>query len=606
MLRNLTIIDEAQKDIRKRYGITIPLWTEEILNDRDSLEMIGRGDTNGVFQLESDGMKSFMQQLKPSCFEDIIAGVSLYRPGPMDFIPDYIKGKKDPSSITYQVPQLEPILAPTYGCIVYQEQVMQIVRSLAGFSLGRADLVRKGMSKKKQEIMDEEMPHFINGDESLGIKGCTGNGISSEDATKIWASMVDFAKYAFNKSHAAAYAAISMQTAYLKCHYPAEFAAGLLTSVMDKTEKLTVYVNEFRKKGYTIETPDINTSMDSFTVTDESHISYGLASIKDVGSDAIKSAIKEREQNGPYKGLYDFMERNIKDCNRKMAEALVHAGAFDFTGYSRKASAMAIETISSSIRDGMKKNIQGQISLFDYAQDTGMEFGSQESCIRDCPEYSPFELISLEKEVTGSYLSRHPLDSFKAYLEYFHTLPSVKIWDIQDISRNAFYCFAGIIMRKKVVYTKSKGEPMAFLTLDDKEGSLNAVVFPHAYELFRDILEENKPVLIYGNVTEKDGERSVSASRIIDLTDRPCDIRIDFTSPDDLARHAQELNTFLRSMPPAGEVYALVRIYVGGMRYQCFETTITKELTERAASLLGQDRAKAMLSRVIAPKQVWR
>ena len=245
MLRNLTIIDIAQKEIKKRTGKDIPLWDESILNDKKALNMIASGDTDGVFQLESDGMKKFMRQLQPDCFEDIIAGVALYRPGPMDYIPDYIQNKHNPNDIKYITPELESILAPTYGIIVYQEQVMLIVQKLAGFSMGRADVVRKAMGKKKQEIMDQEGPHFINGDKELNIEGCTGRGISEEAAQKIWNQMVDFAKYAFNKSHAAAYAAISMQTAYLKANYPLEFAVGLLTSVMDDSKKLMKYVTSF-------------------------------------------------------------------------------------------------------------------------------------------------------------------------------------------------------------------------------------------------------------------------------------------------------------------------------------------------------------------------
>ena len=314
MLRNLTIIDAAQREIKRRTGKQIPLWTKEILNDKKALKMISNGDTNGVFQLESDGMKKFMRQLQPDCFEDIIAGVALYRPGPMDYIPEYIRNKHNPKGIVYDTPELKSILESTYGIIVYQEQVMLIVQKLAGFSMGRADVVRKAMGKKKQEIMDQEGPHFICGDEKLGIDGCAKRGISKAVATKIWDQMVDFAKYAFNKSHAAAYAAISLQTAFLKANYPLEFAMGLLTSVMDNSDKLMKYVNAYRLAETKILPPDVQKSQYGFSIeTDENGVEcirFGLFAIKKVGDGIAKSIPAERAAK-PYTSLYDFIEALI-------------------------------------------------------------------------------------------------------------------------------------------------------------------------------------------------------------------------------------------------------------------------------------------------------
>ena len=376
MLRNLTIIDIAQKEIKKRTGKDIPLWDESILNDKKALNMIASGDTDGVFQLESDGMKKFMRQLQPDCFEDIIAGVALYRPGPMDYIPDYIQNKHNPNDIKYITPELESILAPTYGIIVYQEQVMLIVQKLAGFSMGRADVVRKAMGKKKQEIMDQEGPHFINGDKELNIEGCTGRGISEEAAQKIWNQMVDFAKYAFNKSHAAAYAAISMQTAYLKANYPLEFAVGLLTSVMDDSKKLMKYVTSFRQTGVNILPPDVTKSEYGFSIeTDDDgneSIRFGLFAIKGVGEDVANTIPAERAKQ-PYKDIDDFVKRHMS-FNRKAFENLAKAGAFDAFGHTRQTLVENFDTMLTSIKTQAKNYDENQLTLFDFGLDVDTSY----------------------------------------------------------------------------------------------------------------------------------------------------------------------------------------------------------------------------------------
>lgn len=592
MLRNLTIIDSAQKAVRERHGVDIPLWTEEILNDSKTLAMIADGDTDGVFQLESDGMKSFMKQLRPSCFEDIIAGVSLYRPGPMDFIPDYIRGKHEPSTITYATPKLEPILAPTYGVIVYQEQVMQIVRSLAGFSLGRADVVRRAMSKKKEKVMQEERANFIFGNDDLGIQGCIKNGIDEDVANKIYDDMIGFAKYAFNKSHAAAYAAISMQTAYLKAHYPTEFAAGLLTSVMDKTDKLSLYVGGFRKKGIHILPPDLNTSGYEFTVGMDSSISYGLASIKNISKNAVKKILEERAYKGPYKGLRDFVKRNFSVCDSRTLDGLIHAGAFDFTGYTRRAMALSAGDILSSAKQEAKYNIPGQMTLFDMFQDSSLEDGE----IDNCKEYTPYELLYHEKEATGSYLSRHPLDNYGVYLKANGVCSCAALPMIQD-TENA-YMFSGVIVRVKKTFTKKSGEQMAFLTIEDKEDVANVIVFPRTFQSYHDILEENLPIMVFGKVTVKEGEHSIVADRIINLTDIPRDLDIQVPSEYEADEIVNKALHFLNAVRvPVGDGNVYLRICPDDekpwrMELLRNDIAITKDLYDDLVKQIGEEHLR--------------
>lgn len=484
MLRNLTVIDTAQKAVKERYGIDIPLWTEEILNDPEALALIARGDTNGVFQLESEGMKKFMRELKPSCFEDIIAGVALYRPGPMDFIPDYIKGKHHPETITYLAPELEEILAPTYGQIVYQEQVMMIVRKLAGFSMGRADVVRKAMGKKKMDIMLAERIHFVEGEDTLNIPGCIQNGISKETSETIYDQMVDFAKYAFNKSHAAAYAAISMQTAYLKVHYPMEFFAGLLTSVMDKTEKLTPYLIECKRSGIKVFPPDINTSTENFSVTGTGDgIYYGLSSVKKVGKDVIRKITSEARKKS-YSDLYDFIERN-PECNSGACQNLVYAGAFDKIGINRHTMAENICPIMNNIRNKKRNTIEEQISLFDLlANDPSI----QPYTMKEMTEYSRMELLNKEKDAAGLYISGHPAKCFDKMREIHFT----DISSLQEVPEGKQVMIKGMILDKHETFTKKRNKKMCFLKLEDQTGETSVVVFPSAYDLCGEDLKKKR------------------------------------------------------------------------------------------------------------------
>ena len=523
MLRNLTVIDIAHQLIKERHGIDVPLWTEEILNDKEALKMISRGETDGVFQLESEGMKSFMKDLKPDCFEDIIAGVSLYRPGPMDFIPDYIRGKKDPSSVVYKTPELQPILEATYGCIVYQEQVMQIVRSLAGFSMGRADIVRRAMSKKKEQIMEEEGQHFVYGDTDLNIKGCIQNGIDEQTAKEIYGQMIDFAKYAFNKSHAACYAAIVMQTAYLKCHFFVEFMAGLLSSVMDKTEKLVPYLNVCKKANVRILPPNINCSQKEFTIEGDK-LRYGLMAIKGIGEDIIDTIVKDRKQNGSYENITDFITR-IPGAGKGLVEPLIKSGALDDFHYKRKAMMESYSHLIEGAKKERKTQISGQVSLFELLDEKPEEY------IIDVPEYDDATLLRYEKEATGFYISGHPLDEYAAYIKKkvnmlasSFLLPEEgdnleergNLQENNDLIQDGQkVSMVGIILQKKKIFTK-RGKAMAFLKMEDMTGPFEVVVFPDIYEKYSSCFEEEKKLHICGTISMED-KVTVLAEQVKDL-----------------------------------------------------------------------------------------
>ena len=408
-LRTLTVIQNAEKLIRRKVN---DFDISKIdYNDRGVLDMIGLGRTEGVFQLESGGMKNFMKELKPDSLEDMIAGISLYRPGPMDFIPKYIKGKNNPDAITYACPQLEHILAPTYGCIVYQEQVMQIVRDLAGYTLGRSDLVRRAMSKKKQYVMEKERQNFIYGNEEENVPGCVANGIPAETASAIYDTMMDFAKYAFNKSHAACYAYVAFQTAYLKKYYPVEFMAALMTSVMDNVSKVSQYIFASRQMGIEILSPDINLGEGNFTAGDNA-IRYGLSAIKSLGRPVIEAVVAERQAHGIYRDLRDFITRlSGREVNKRTIESLIKSGAFDSFGLNRRQMMLVYSDVMEHVAHERKESVSGQMSLFDMFEP---EDKPDEIIVPDVPEYSRDEVLVMEKEVLGVYISGHPLDEYKA------------------------------------------------------------------------------------------------------------------------------------------------------------------------------------------------
>ena len=561
MLRNLTIINVAQHLVKERYGVEIPLWTEEIINDKEALKMIASGETDGIFQLESQGMKNFMKELKPDCFEDIIAGVSLYRPGPMDFIPKYIEGKKNPAGIIYKVPELKEILEPTYGVIVYQEQVMHIVRSLAGFSMGRADIVRKAMSKKRAAIMEEEGRRFIYGDEKLSIPGCVNRNIPEEIAKSIYDEMVDFAKYAFNKSHAACYAAISMQTAYLKCHYIKEFMAGLLSSVMDKTEKLVIYIANCKKNGVKILPPDINISEKNFIIEGES-IRFGLLALKGVGQDVIEEIVKEREEHGRYTCFMDFIMRN-PNLNKKVCEALIKTGAFDFTGYSRRSLLLNEESLIQGIRKDKKNQVDGQLSLFDIMEEkTDVKINDS---IRNVPEYSKMELLKQEKEISGIYISGHPMDEYIGFIKKNTDLsgeafvPTVieADGDMQEtypeLTDGKKVSMAGIVTSIKKIFTKKDNRAMAFATMEDLDGSFECVIFPDTYEKYKNTLGESKKLHIKGNISLNDDKPSVLISEVTNLEDITKKLWVQFTTTEEYERQKDRL-VGIQKMYPGNDI----------------------------------------------------
>lgn len=557
MLRNLTIIDAAHIQVKKRYGIELPLWTDEILNDKDALSLISSGKTDGIFQLESEGMKKFLKDLKPTCFEDIIAGVSLYRPGPMDYIPQYIEGKKHPEQVTYLTPLLEPILKPTYGVIVYQEQVMQIVRVLAGFSMARADLVRKAMGKKQDEIMEAEGKNFVYGNEELGIAGCINNGIDEKTATVIYGQMKDFAKYAFNKSHAACYAAISMQTAYLKAHYMTEYEAGLLTSVMDDTKRMSRYYMEAVNDGVHICKPDINSSGIGYGVSGDKELKFGLSAIKGVGENIVHSIIEEREQNGNYKSFTEFLKRN-PDADKGAVIALIKAGAFDgICNRSRHAMINAAESdLMKGIRKEQRTMVQGQMSLFDLADNAEAAY---DDTFEQAPEYSRKELLRNEKDAAGVYLSGSPLDEYKAYISRTcNVICGDFITDEDAVDEGNQIAtekaeipekvvLAGILSKVKKIETK-KGQDMAFLTIEDQTGSMDITIFPTAYKKYKHILSEENidNVICITGKAEYDGEKyTLIADTVSDLNLLPKTVYLRFFNMQDFLKNKQYIDAFI-------------------------------------------------------------
>ena len=549
-LRTLTVIQNAVKLIQKDAGVTLDMQKINY-DDKKVLDSLGTGRSDGVFQLESAGMKNFMKELKPQSLEDVIAGISLYRPGPMDFIPQYIRGKNRPDTIRYDCPQLEPILKPTYGCIVYQEQVMQIVRNLAGYTLGRSDLVRRAMSKKKASVMEKERQNFVYGNEAEGVPGCIANGIDEATANKIYDEMIDFAKYAFNKSHAAAYAVVSYQTAYLKYYYPVEFMAALMTSVIDFPNKVAEYILVCRQMGIKILPPDVNCGMYGFSV-DNGAIRYGLSAIKSVGRPVIESLVKERDENGQYRSLKDFMERNSPQMNKRAVENFIKAGALDCLDGNRRQKMLVYQKISDSISQDKKNSLAGQMSLFDLvSEEDKKEF---EIRMPDVEEFGKEELLGYEKEVLGIYLSGHPLENYRGMME--KTI-SAKTSDFQQdeetnlpkVMDGQKVIIGGMITDKTIKYTKNN-KVMAFLTVEDLVGTVEVVVFPRDYEKSQQFLNEEGRVFIQGRVSAEDDRASkLILEKIRPFDNMPREIWIQFDNKESYTQQSQELLADLRRSP---------------------------------------------------------
>ena len=516
-LRTLTVIQDAVNLVKKNKGVTINLQDIDY-NDKQVLDYIGTGKTDGIFQIESAGMKSFMKELKPESLEDIIAGIALYRPGPMDFIPKYLKGKNDRDSITYDCPQLEPILKTTHGCIVYQEQVMQIVRDLAGYTLGRSDLLRRAMSKKKQAVMEKERKNFVYGNEEEGVDGCIKRGIDEATANKIYDEMIDFAKYAFNKSHAAAYGVVSYQTAYLKYYYPVEFMASLLTSVIDNSSKVIEYVQTCKGMGIDILPPDINQSERNFTAQGGA-IRYGLSALKSIGKAMVDQLVAERNARGPFQNLQEFLER-ISECDlsKRIVESLIKAGALDCLEGNRRQKMMIYTSIMDNISQSKKKMMAGQMSLFDIVDD---ELKSDfEIKFPKVNEFSKQELLAFEKEVIGLYVSGHPLEEYQNMWKKNITRTSLDFQlndeDETAVADNAREIIGGIISEVTVKVTK-QNSVMAFVTIEDLYGTVEVLVFPKLYEKYRQIIAEDNKVFITGRVTSGGEENAKMICETITL-----------------------------------------------------------------------------------------
>lgn len=546
-LRTLTVLRDAVALIEKSKGVHIDLDHID-MDDKKVLASIGTGKTDGVFQLESGGMKSFMKELRPQNLEDIIAGISLYRPGPMDFIPKYIRGKNNASTVTYSCPQLEPILEPTYGCIVYQEQVMQIVRDLGGYTLGRSDLVRRAMSKKKQAVMEKERANFIYGNEEEQVPGCVAKGIPEEAASKIYDEMMDFAKYAFNKSHAACYAVVAYQTAFLKYYYPVEFMAALMTSVIDNSEKVAEYIMVCKSMGITILPPDINQGESGFSVNGRS-IRYALTAIKSVGRPVIDAVVEERRERGPYVNLKDFITRVAqKDVNKKAMENFIKAGAFDSLPGTRKQFMSAYVQIMDHIIKDRKNNMAGQMSLFDLVDDSQKE--EFDVKLPDVGEYSKEMLLSFEKEVLGVYISGHPLEEWEELWKKGITNTTADFMLKEEdgetvVKDNMSVTIGGMIADKKIKYTKND-KIMAFLTLEDLLGSVEVIVFPKDYEKYHEKLTEDNKVFIKGRVSlEEDKDGKLICERVTPFDEVQRKLWIKFKTRQEYEENVGELYKML-------------------------------------------------------------
>ena len=539
-LRTLTVIQNAVNMIEKDTGVHIDVDHIDY-DDKKVLESLGTGKTDGVFQLESTGMKNFMKELRPQSLEDVIAGISLYRPGPMDFIPKYIRGKNNPDSITYACPQLEPILAPTYGCIVYQEQVMQIVRDLGGYTLGRSDLVRRAMSKKKQAVMEKERANFVYGNEEEGVPGCVSRGIDEKTASGIYDTMMDFAKYAFNKSHAACYAVVAYQTAYLKYYYPVEFMAALMTSVIDNPKKVAEYILVCRNMGIEILPPDINEGESGFSVSGSS-IRYALTAIKSVGRPVIAAVVEEREERGPFLNLQDFVNRiTDKDVNKRAVESFIKAGALDGLGGTRKQFMSVFSQVMDRTQKDRKNNMAGQLSLFDIVEEEEKEGLALK--LPDVGEYPKEMKLAFEKEVLGIYVSGHPLEEYEAAwrkkisnttadFAYDEETQGVRVKD------GAKAVVGGLIAGKTIKYTKDN-KIMAFLTIEDLVGTVEVIVFPKTYEQSASFLTEDAKVFVQGRVSvEEDKDGKLICEKIVPFTELKKKVWIKF--PDMEAYKAAE------------------------------------------------------------------
>ena len=542
-LRTLTVIQDTEKLVEKDIGICLDMDKIDY-SDEKVLSSIGTGKTEGVFQLESAGMKNFMKELKPRSLEDVIAGIALYRPGPMDFIPQYIRGKNNAETVTYDCPQLKPILEATYGCIVYQEQVMQIVRELGGYTLGRSDLLRRAMSKKKAAVMEKERKSFVYGNEEDGIPGCIKNGIDEKIADKIYDDMIDFAKYAFNKSHAAAYAVVAYQTAYLKYYYPQQFMAALMTSVIDFPSKVSEYILHCRQIGIDILPPDVNSGGSRFSV-DGTGIRYGMSAIKSVGKAVIDEIVAEREKNGLFTTLNHFITRmSGHEVNKRVVENLIKAGALDCLEGSRRQKMMIYTQIMDSVQHEKKNSMAGQMSLMDIVgEEEKKEFAISLPQVED---YDKETILSFEKEVLGIYISGHPLERYTKILAQNATAKTVDFLPDDDtgfpnLTDGKKVIIGGMITNKTLKYTRNN-KVMAFLTVEDLVGTVEIIVFPRDYEKNVNRLEEDNKVFILGRVAAEDDKASkLICEKMWLFTEVPRELWVQFSSKEEYQEKEEQL-----------------------------------------------------------------
>ena len=596
-LRTLTVIQNAVRMAEQGHGCKIDVDHIDY-NDKAVLDSLGTGKTDGVFQLESTGMKNFMKELKPQSLEDIIAGISLYRPGPMDFIPQYIRGKNHPETITYDCPQLESILEPTYGCIVYQEQVMQIVQKLAGYTLGRADLVRRAMSKKKAAVMQQERQNFVYGNEAEGVPGCISRGIPENVANKIYDDMIDFAKYAFNKSHAAAYAVVAYQTAWLKYYYPVEFMAALMTSVIDNSTKVSEYILTCRQMSIGILAPDVNESESAFSVSGGA-IRYGLNAIKSIGRPVIESIIAERKAGGPYVDLSDFIHRLPgKDVNKRVVENLIKSGAFDSFPANRRQMMLIYGQIMDEAAQKKKTELAGQMSLFDFAAEEDKEAFKVK--IPVVAEYNKGDLLAFEKEVLGFYISGHPLEEYeeqwKRGISHVTTdfLPPEE-GELPKVHDGERATVGGMITTKTMKATKTN-KMMAFITIEDLVGTVEVIVFPRDYEKIGKMLNVDDKVFVSGRISaEEDRASKMILESIRPFSEPKKELWIQFTDLEEFkCREPELLSTIMDSEGSDSVIIYVKKEKMKKVLPASRNIKITDELLGRLYQIFGEKNVKAV------------
>ena len=606
-LRTLTVIRDAETAIQKKE----PDFSVAALDydDPETYKMLGQGETEGVFQLESSGMKQVLVGLQPQNLEDVIALISLYRPGPMDSIPTYLRNRHEPEKISYKTPQLAHILDVTNGCIVYQEQVMQIFRELAGFSFGQADNVRRAMSKKKHAVMEAEREHFVHGCTEPGHEcpGCVANGISEKVANEIYDEMSSFASYAFNKSHAACYAYVAFQTAYLKCHYPSEFMAALLTSVLDNTDKVIEYSGECARLGIRVLPPDINISNGGFTADARGQIRFGLNAVKSVGRNLVERIVEERGEK-PYASLYDFCKRLYgNEMNRRAVESLVKAGAFDSMGENRHSLVEAVDGIIKSVESDSRRNLDGQLDLFSLMSGGAQSTSKDVYEIRHLEEYSHTELLQQEKEVSGLYLSGHPLDAYREQSAKFatHSIKALTGEEAHGLD-NAHVRIVCTIVKSRMMTTKSNSL-MAFTSVEDLTGTMEVIVFPKVLEVFRDAIRENAVVVVEGRLSVREDEPSKLMAESISPIEGYDPKHPQANRPDRMRDAAQRLYIRLpsRSCPQYAKVVNLLEIFDGDMPVIFYlEDTKQKLAAPRRLYTSGHPLFFQELRRLVGEKNV--